>query len=64
MVAGAVSEFGQPARVYRYQRYAILVWNKNILPLLAPRCEPGGEGMKMAVFRVAGDNFQAGSCIS
>jgi hypothetical protein len=32
----AIATFGRPARVYRYQGYAILVWNSNLLSLLPP----------------------------
>ena len=28
--------FGPAARVYRYETYTILVWNKNLLPDLGP----------------------------
>jgi len=27
--------FGRPARVYHYQRYTIMVWPKNLLPLVS-----------------------------
>jgi hypothetical protein len=33
-VSGASREFGPPIRTYHYQQYTILVWGKNILPLL------------------------------
>jgi hypothetical protein len=29
-----ISEFGKPARVYRFEVYTILVWHKNLLPQL------------------------------
>jgi hypothetical protein len=32
----AIATFGKPARVYRYQQYRILVWDKNLLSLLPP----------------------------
>jgi hypothetical protein len=34
--AGAVRTFGQPERVYRVGTYTIMVWDKNLLPDLAP----------------------------
>ena len=34
--ARAVLAFGRPARVYHFQIYTILVWNKNILRDLGP----------------------------
>jgi len=41
-VAGAIREFGQPARVYHVQQYTILVWDENILSLLTV---PAGLGL-------------------
>jgi len=29
-----ITKFGKPYRIYRFQRYAILVWRKNLLPEL------------------------------
>jgi hypothetical protein len=28
--------FGQPARIYHYQLFTIMVWNKNLLEDIAP----------------------------
>jgi len=41
-VAGAIREFGQPARVYHLRQYTILVWDENILSLLTV---PAGLGL-------------------
>jgi hypothetical protein len=30
-VANATNQFGRPAKVYHFERYTILVWNKNLL---------------------------------
>jgi len=30
----AIAMFGQPAEVYRFGRYTVMVWNKNLLPIL------------------------------
>jgi len=35
-----ISEFGRPARVYRFGAYTILVWRKNLLPQLNRRGLP------------------------
>lgn len=29
-------QFGRPAQTYQYQQYIIMVWNKNLLPLVGP----------------------------
>jgi hypothetical protein len=36
----AVRAFGQPARTYRFGRYIVMVWNKNLLATLAPWSGP------------------------
>jgi hypothetical protein len=33
--------FGQPARTYRFGRYVVMVWDKNLLATLAPWSGPG-----------------------
>jgi hypothetical protein len=33
---GTIMTFGQPARVYHYQLFTIMVWNKNLLDDIAP----------------------------
>jgi hypothetical protein len=30
-----VSTFGRPARTYHYEQYIIMVWHRNLLPLVS-----------------------------
>jgi len=32
--------FGRPARTYRFGRYTVMVWDKNLLSLLSPGQNP------------------------
>jgi len=43
--AMARAAFGPPARVYHFQAYTIMVWNKNLLSHLGPR---SGDSMPEA----------------
>jgi hypothetical protein len=33
---GLYNGFGRPAHIYRYGQYTIMVWNKNLVPLIGP----------------------------
>jgi hypothetical protein len=39
-----IKRFGKPARTYRFESYTIMVWDKNLLAMLAPAETPAEPG--------------------